>query len=248
MYFDFEDVKVYYKVLKNDNSSLPPVLFLHGWGGGVSSFIYFAERLQIYRTCILLSFPPFENSTEPLSPWDLPKYAKMTASLMAHLGQTSCDIVAHSFGGRVAIELASSGTLQIRKLVLTASAGIKTRSIKRNIKVAIYKAKKFLSKLHLYSAKRLFRQGSSDYKNLSPTMKKTFSNIVCNNQRKMIKNIKCPTLLFWGEKDKDTPFYFTNVFKKHINNCGVIKVSGGHFAYIEHAKLFLSVLISFMKE
>ena len=89
--------------------------------------------------------------------------------------------------------------------------------------------------------------GSEDYKKLNDTMKKTFVNIVNFDQRREIKRIVCPTLLFWGENDLQTPFYFTKYFKKHIKDCEVIKTKGSHFAYIENANLFLKILKEFFK-
>ena len=58
--------------------------------------------------------------------------------------------------------------------------------------------------------------------------------------------IKAPTLLIWGNLDKETPFYFTKIFKKNIKDCEVIIFEKcGHFAFLEKPHLFLNIIKSF---
>ena len=247
MFFVYNSVKVHYLVYKNA-SPLPPVVFLHGWGGDVKSFDYFAHALSCFRTCILLSFPPFGRSQEPLNPWTVQDYADLVVSLLNKLGYNQCDIVSHSFGGRVAIQMCYEKKVHVNKLLLVSSAGIVRQSICKKIKITYYKVIKFLSKIHFYSKSGLEKKGSQDYKKLSPLMKQTFVNIVNYDQTPLLKQITAQTLLFWGKRDKDTPFYFTKIFKKNINNCEVIETKGTHFAYIENSALFMRVMISFLKE
>lgn len=237
--------RIYYEVL-NKNISQTPVVFLHGWGGSIKSFEYFANKISMLRTCILIDFPPFGGSSSPKGVWTLDDYTFVVEKILLDLGFNSCDIVAHSFGGRVAINIASRNNIRINKLLLTASAGIKKKSLKRDFKILRYKILKSLCKLKLLNSKRLLNQGSCDYNALSSDMKKTFSNIVNFDQRNDIKKINCPTLLFWGKRDKDTPFYFTKFYKKHIKDCEVIETNGGHFTYLEHSALFLLCMQSFL--
>ena len=39
-------------------------------------------------------------------------------------------------------------------------------------------------------------------------------------------HINIPCVLFWGEKDKDTPYYMAKKLEKLIKNCGLFS----HFA------------------
>ena len=252
MTFDFEGVKVNYIKLnfnkKNlSNKSVIPILFLHGWGGSTKSFIFCAKALK-ETPCILLDFPPFGNSQEMLYPWTVQDYARLVEKLCKHLSLEKVNIVAHSFGGRVAIEVASSTSL-INKLLLTGSAGINKKSLKTFFKERIYKIQKFLSKIKLYPSKKLLNRGSEDYKKLSSVMKKTFVNIVNYDQTKLLHKINIPTLLVWGNLDKETPFYFTKIFKKHIKDCEVITFDGlGHFAYLQKPYTFIQILKNFFKD
>lgn len=245
MKFNFEGVSVNFLVL-NKQAPGRAVLFLHGWGGSVKSFEFFARKLPRKRPFVLLDFPPFGASSTPLTAWTIGDYTRMVARLMEQLNFRKYSIVAHSFGGRVALNLAKNGVKTVDKMVLTGCAGIRKRSVKRWFKVGFFKFLKFLSRLGIYPAARLEKKGSVDYQKLPGVMKKTFVNIVNFDSRNDIKKIECPVLLFWGKMDAETPFRFTKFFKKHIKDCEVVKTNGTHFAYIESADLFLRVLENFL--
>lgn len=249
MKFNFENIKInYFKFnfnKKNENKT--PILFLHGFGGDTNSFLFCAKALK-EKPCVLLDFPPFGKSQEMLQPWTIKDYARLVVVLCNKLGVEQIDIVAHSFGGRVAIEVSSSTNI-VKRLVLTGSAGLKRKSLKVIIKEKIYKTQKFLAKLKLYPKQQLLNKGSSDYKNLSPIMKKTFVNVVNYDQTKQLCKITAPTLLVWGNLDKETPFYFTKIFKKHIKDCEVVCFDGaGHFAYLQKPNTFVQIIKNFFKD
>ena len=229
---------------KNNNKDLQeiPILFLHGWEGSTLSFKIFYEAMKTNHRCINLDFPPFGKSSFPKKPLSVPDYSKMVLALLDYLEITKVNIVAHSFGGRVAIELASK-TKIINKLLLTGSAGLKKRSIKKILKIKIYKLKKFLAKIKLFPQKLLENKGSCEYNKLDPIMKQTFINIVNYNQKKLLPKINVPTLLIWGINDKETPFCFTKVFKNNIKDCEIIKFENcSHFAYLEKPQTFLKIM------
>lgn len=244
MIFEYNSLKIYYEFYGTKNNN-EPILFLHGWEGSTASFKYFCDKLGKTHMCINLDFPPFGNSSGPTKPLTVNDYSNMVLELLKFLGVSEVHIVAHSFGGRVAINLASK-TQVVKSLLLTGCAGIKKRSIKKFFKILHYKFLKMLAKLKLYPQKKLQKFGSSEYKKLSPVMQKTFINIVNFNQTKLLKQIKVPTLLVWGSLDKETPFYFTKIFKNNIKDCEVIEFENcSHFAYLEKPNLFLNILTTY---
>jgi len=249
MIFNFKETKVNYILTGFDNkkSNTIPILFLHGWGGSISSFLFCTKVLK-NKKCILLDFPPFGSSTEPKKAWTVKDYSNLVLSLCSFLNINKVNIVAHSFGGRVAIELASNTQL-VNKLILTSSAGVNKKKLKVIIKEKLFKIRKALCKLRLYSFSKLNKMGSEDYKNLTPTMKQTFVNVVNYNQAHLLCKIKIPTLLFWGKEDKETPFYFTKIFKKHIKDCEVVSFeNSGHFVYLQKPNTFIKVIDYFFKD
>lgn len=249
MIFCFKDVEVYYeKYVCRNETSLPVVIFLHGWGGSGGSFSYFAQSILNKTTSILIDFPPFRFSKEPKEPWEVKDYAQLVLSLLDFLKIDNYIIVAHSFGGRVALEIAKDKDARLKGMLLTGCAGIKRKSFKTKLRIGYFKFLKFLAKIKLVSQKRLDSFGSSDYKNLSPNMKKTFKNIVNYDETGILDKITCFVKFIWGINDKETPIYFTKIFKKHIKNCEVVFIRGSHFAYLENKELFLKYLVDFLEK
>lgn len=244
MILEYKKIKIYYEIT-NKQAKGTPILFLHGWEGSTLSFSFFANSIN--RKCILVDFPPFGKSSSPQTPLYVKDYKEMVCALLKYLRIKKVFIVAHSFGGRVAIEI-SATTKIVKRMILTGSAGLKKKSLKKIIKQLTYKFQKFLSKINLYPILKLQKKGSSDYQKLTPQMKKTFINIVNYDQKKILNSILAPTLLVWGNLDKETPFYFTKIFKKHIKDCEVVVFNGhGHFAYIEKPQIFLKIITNFFE-
>ena len=237
MFHTYKGINIYYKIVGKGKI---PIVFLHGWGGNTNSFLYICKHLTMDFRALFIDFPPFGNSDEPTQTFDIFDYANMTREIITINNFENCNIVAHSFGGRVATILASEGIAN--KLILTASAGMKVkRSPKYYIKVYWHK---LLKKIGITS-----NGGSADYKQLSTKMKKTFVNIVNTNLEKYAININVPTILFWGKNDKDTPFYMAKRLKKLIKNSEIVSYNNcGHFCYLEKHQNFVGVINSFFGE
>lgn len=210
------------------------IVFLHGFGGGFESFAEIAKMLSDRYKCLLISF--FESEPDyPLTIFDYYNYVKTLIELQP---AKEIIVVGHSFGGRVGIKLAANNCCD--KLVLVDSAGLKPkRGINYYCKVYKYKIRK---KLGLNTD----NYGSSDYKTLSPVMKKTFINIVNYYQNKEIEQITIPTLIYWGSDDKETPLEFAKTFNKKIKNSRLIVIENcGHFSYLQSKSTFYNCLRSF---
>ncbi len=242
MYITYRGAKVnYIKTIGKGRT----ILFLHGWGGDTQSFLTFAKG----HNAILLDFPPFGKSAEPKSPYTLEDYVIITQKILKKENQQLVDVVAHSFGARVAIWLAAKDTC-VNKLILTGAAGLKPKfSLKKVLAKLRYKNAKRLVSLGLKDKKSLDKYGSSDYRALSLVMKKTFVNIVNFYQNDMLKDIKCATLLVWGKEDKETPLCFAKHIKKQLTDCGLVVWEGlGHFAYLQKAQHFGAIINNFFKD
>ena len=219
------------------------IVFLHGWGGNSNFFMSLSNCINDYQTKhILIDFPPFGRSEEPKQVWTLEDYANCLYCILQKENIKKIIIIAHSFGGRVAICFDNIYTNIVQKMIVTSGAGIKPKkSLKRTLKKFLYKVIRFFNKNA--------NLGSSDYKQLSPTMKKTFSNIVEYDLSELSKNIVCPTLLIYGNKDKQTPMYMAKTLNKNIKNSKLIIFKGcGHFAYIEKFSKFVNLTQMFIKE
>lgn len=156
----------------------------------------------------------------------LQDYCDGVIEVLEYLGVKQICVVGHSFGGRVAMELASK-TDKVRSMVLVDSAGLKPRrTLKKTMRKLKYKIYKALGK----STEKC---GSKDYRELSHLMKKTFVNVVNYHQDGLLHTIHCPVLIVWGKTDKETPKYMAKKLNRGLARSTLIWLKGGHWCYIE---------------
>lgn len=218
-----------------DNSGAV-ILFLHGWGGDLRSFAgAYSEVCGWGMRAVNFAFP----SVVPPQ-WGVYDYAAFVHGFLKAKGIDKPVIVGHSFGGRVGIILASQGVCS--KLVLVDSAGARPKfSLSKKIKIARYKRCVKLGK-------PLDGFGSIDYNNAGREMRGVFVRIVNTHLDKLLPYIQCPTLVFWGSRDKDTPPYMARRIARKVRNCELVMTDGGHYSYIDCKYKFLRSLKSFVTD
>ena len=104
------------------------VLLLHGFMCSAQMMSSVQEALCGQMRVAAIDFPGHGKngrSAPPPKPWGVPDYMEMTAEVIRRLKLAPCDIVAHSFGARVAILLAATYPELVGRMILTGAAGIK---------------------------------------------------------------------------------------------------------------------------
>ena len=101
-------------VLAEKHGATPPrVVALHGWGRDGSDFVTVLSGLD----AVSIHLPGFGPAPAPDEVWGSDDYADLVAEAIAAYAPVV--IVAHSFGGRVAVRLAARRPELVRGLVLT---------------------------------------------------------------------------------------------------------------------------------
>jgi len=160
--------------------------------------------------------------------------------IIRHYKMEEVILIGHSFGGRVAILLASESP-RIGGIVLVDSAGIRPKR-KLSYYYKVYKYK-LLKKLGI----RNIKAGSSDYNKLSGAMKETFVRVVNQDLTGRLSKIVVPTLIVWGSLDKETPIYMAKKLNKHIKGSELNILEGaGHFSYLDNLEQFMGLLKGFV--
>jgi pimeloyl-ACP methyl ester carboxylesterase len=253
MFINVQGIKVYYEAV----GSGTPVLLLHGWGVDSATMRPILTYLKesIGARAISLDFPGFGLSDHPAEAWNVSKYVTLVLGFLDQLGLVQVDIIAHSFGGRVAIKLAAGYPARVRKLVLVDSAGIRPpRSPAYYLRVYLAKLIRVLADVlpgtagRLVMGKLLSNQGSNDYRSAGD-MRPTFVRIVNEDLRHYLQVIKCPTLLVWGELDADTPLRDARLMENMIPNvCLKVLKGARHFCYLDDFSAFSQAITPFLEE
>ena len=91
--------------------------------------------------------------------------------------------------------------------------------------------------------------GSSDYRNLDGVMRETFVKVVNEHLDKLFPLVTRPTLLVWGERDRDTPLYMAKRMNRKIDDSALVVMKDcGHFAFLDDTAAFAAVASAFFTE
>ncbi len=238
-------------------------LILHGWGGSSDSWIKVCDLLKENYEIYALDFPFFGKSDDLKEVWKVDDYVEMVEEFIENVifpvkkspliplcERGKLMVIAHSFGGRVAIKLASKNPEWLNKLYLCDAAGIKhPLTLKQKIAGIIArvgkKGKKHFQRRvkgpcatqinsnntsdgtftgrsgHLTRPIKFLYHifGASDYYNCkNEIMRETFKNIIAEDLTPYLSEIKIPTTIIWGNKDKYTPLSDGKLMNKKIKN------------------------------
>lgn len=242
------------------------LLFLHGWRSNkevwqeiVNKVIKFSGY-QVYA----MDLPGFGKSSLPKRPldrlgtfhlenknigWNVGDYALLVKEFIEKENLSNVILVGHSFGGRVGIKLASQFPKLVSKLVLVDSAGFVYASEHKHLVSFLAKitkpffAPKFMQGLRksIYSI-----LGSEDYL-ATPELQETFKKVIAEDLSEDMRHITVPTLIIWGEDDKDTPVEFGRTMEIKIKNSKLkILPNAGHFSFLDKPEEFTKVLNEFI--
>ncbi len=249
MQINIDGMNIHYEITGKGSD----VLILHGWGTSGALMKPVADVFDNKMRVISLDLPGFGESDEPKTDdYDIYSYSEFVKKFCESVGVENPVIVAHSFGGRIALILAGKNMIKINKMVLTGCAGIKPRrNLVYYVKVYSYKiSKKVLNIFDKINPSMLEKfkkkKGSADYAAASDKMRKVLVRTVNEDLKYLLKNISVPTLLVWGEKDDATPLSDGKLMEKLIPDSGLVVMPGStHYAFLENIGWFANILRSF---
>lgn len=234
------------------------VLILQGWLAPLEVYNSIAATLASSYRVTQVDLPGFGSSDEPHEAFNLEGYADFVRKLVAALGLGPLTLLGHSFGGRIILKLAQQGfgELDVRRVVLVDGAGIpRIKTAREERAIRRYKlmrrfveipliAKSFPDLIESWMSK----QGSADYRNSSPVMKRTMVMSINEDLTPALPLLTPETLLIWGANDEDTPLSDGQLMEKHMPNAALVTIEdAGHFCFLDQPAQFSAILQSFMQ-
>ncbi len=220
------------------------ILVLHGWG---QSGEYWQEiRSQLGPAEFeVFDLPGFGREPLVSDTWTVPDYAAWVAGRIERNGWREIDLLGHSFGGRVAAYLASRNPAWLHALILYGTPGLYRPSLKTRFKIGLAKAaKKIVPPNLLRKAPKNPNLAEAERQGVG----KIFRNAIGFDQTALLPQIKAPTLLVWGEQDKEVPVKIAQEMRGLISDSRLEILPGlGHNAHLENPNLFCGKIRSFLE-
>lgn len=216
------------------------LVFLHGYLSCKESFYpqigYFSRHFRVTAP----DFPGFGKSDRIPAAWSVGDYADWLEGFFKEQGIVFPYVIAHSFGGRVALKCLARGLID--RAVLTGCAGIvKKRTMAYRIRVGGYRLVKRVSPRF---AEAHF--GSREYRSLSPLMRESYKKIVNEDLTPCLAKIRSRVLYVFGERDTATPPYMARALHAGTAGSGLIFLRGcTHFCFCEQPARFNAVALEF---
>lgn len=197
-----------------------PILFVHGWGGTISSLQKLHELSSKKFDSIIIDLPGFGKSDPPNADWGVEEYGAILIELIYKFRLVKPAYFGHSFGGSLGIFLSAKYPDLIDRLILCNSAyrrdkatSQSAKNMDKNVlsKMPLYHIWKAPIKKFIYS---IFFRSSDLYK--FPHLETNFRKIVTQDLTPYISQIKVPTLILWGDHDTYTPVEYAYELQKAI--------------------------------
>jgi pimeloyl-ACP methyl ester carboxylesterase len=229
------------------------IIILPGWANDSKSWQAFGQRLAAEYDVTVVDLPGFGGTQTPPTAWGLSDYAAFIKAFLQKINISPYVIIGHSNGGAIAIRGLTDGQIEAERLVLLASAGIRT-SYRGRTKVLrlLTKTGKLLTiplparaKKHL--RRRVYNSIGSDML-VAEHLQETFKKIVEDDVQTDALKLGLPTLLLYGEADDQTPIRFGLQFHELINGSVLEIIAGaGHFVQLDRPDEVISRIKEFIK-
>ena len=219
------------------------IVFLHGYLASKESFApqiaYFSQKYRVTA----LDFPGFGGAEALPAAWSVGDYADWTLRALAELGVSFPHVIAHSFGGRVAVKCLSRGGVFDRAVLVGCAGIVPPRTFSYHVRVKTYR---FVKKIAPKFAEKKF--GSEEYRQLSPLMRESYKKIVNEDLRGDAKQIARPVLFVNGTRDCAVPPASVKVYLSWVPESKVFWMEDcGHFANLENPLAFNAAAEEFLQ-
>ena len=172
-------------------------VFLHGWG---SDYTLFKPLCKLVDCALAFDFPGFGGSSPLREPWTLAKYAALLRSFIEKkVGDREVVFVAHSFGGRVLLQMLSqqSKVPWVRRVVCMGVPFVRRQQQAQQAMSFALTMAKGVAFLLPRGIRRAVRDrwcamvGADDYAALdTAAMKKTFQNIISADMQYLAQSLR----------------------------------------------------------
>jgi pimeloyl-ACP methyl ester carboxylesterase len=185
------------------------VIWLHGWARQARDFAAAAQLLADHGVAsVALDLPGFGSSPAPEGAGGARHYAELLAPTLREIADEPFVLVGHSFGGRIAVVVASQHPDWVSGLVLTGVPQLVDLGASRSSPMA-YRVIRWLARRHLLSDSRLEaarqKYGSTDYRNAQGVIRDVLVATVQETYEPELRRLIAPIAFVWGASDRHVP-------------------------------------------
>ena len=246
----------------------PPVILIHGFGSSLHTWEPWAEGLDDRFRVIRLDLPGSGLSPpDPAHDYTDDHVIALLLALMDRLDVPRASFVGNSIGGRLAWTLAAGHPDRVDRLVLVAPDGFASPgfaygqrpSVPLAMQAIRYTLPRGLLRANLAvgyaDPKALTEPTVTRYRDLMlapgarEAMLQRMAQTVLRDPEPMLRRIRSPVLLLWGEKDAMIPFANAADYQRNLANVRLVALPDlGHLPQEEAPTASLPPVLAFLSE
>lgn len=248
-YSKINNLNIFY--YENNREGIP-LLFIHGWLGRSSEWVYQFSYFNSKNHIIILDLPGFGRSDKPKIKYSIKFFTETIIDFLNLAGFNEVHLIGHSLGGLIAQNIAFLYPDMVRKLILISTPYADSRTNKEKFLLFFLKIffrlayKKVLEeiikriidpKADRIDFQRLFKYALKLPKSTVLSSFKNMNNR--NNPKTVLNKISQPTLIIHGNKDKIVTNSMINTLHDAlpISQLSVIEDGAHRVMYQNHEKI-----------
>lgn len=218
-----------------------PIVLVHGLAGSTRWWARNLGALTGRYRVYLVDLPGFGAMRRVENRFVLAEATSWLLAWMDAVGLGQAHLVGHSMGGYISLRLAAQRPDALHCLVLVAPAGVwERRSIRGQVfpllKAARYTTWSFLPVLFADA----LRAGPS-------TLVRAARDLLAEDVRKSLQEIRVPTLMIWGEYDLLVPPTIGLAMRQDVANARLLILErAGHVPMFDRPREFNDALLRFL--
>lgn len=230
----------------------PELVLLHGLFGALSNWDTVQPLMADYSKPIALSFPLLTAHRSEVKVKSLALY---TEYFVRNRSFAPVSLCGNSLGGHVALRLYFAAPELVDCLILTATSGLYEHSVDS---LPVRPGREFVEE-HMakvfFNEKFITEEAVGEIVKILEDRGRVLNLIHAarsakkDNLKDLLGQIKCPTLLLWGEDDQVTTMEVAEMFHKLIPNSQLVTIPKcGHAPMIEHPEWFAGQVKAFLQK
>lgn len=223
------DIDMYYEI----HGEGEPLVLISGLNSDHTFYRGVLPQLAAKYKVIVFDNRGVGQTDKPDIPYSIDMMADDTAELLNALGIERAHILGTSMGGRIAVALALRHPQQVKSLILVSTI---VKSLKGT---PMTWARRRTSLMLRIPAIR----GPHPYYAVAHQLKASRA-YDCMDR---LGEIKVPTLILHGKKDKSAPYRLAEEMHKGIRGSKMITFNGGHLFFIFRSKQFIEAISDFLE-
>ena len=256
------------------NAKKPPMLLLHGWGGASRYWLPAMRKFYVQHHCVAPDLPGFGFSGRLMGTaaelergYSHHGLAEIFFQWLDELGLNQVDIVAHSYGCGVAIDMAANKPERVNKLVLSNFSTFKDERERKFVSFA-HKITGLMVKMralpfansdwvarsisgryfHQQPDLQVLRDGLGDFNQMDETAANmTVHTSLGWDTLDNLAKIQCPTLMIATPQDQIMPSRNAEFSLSHVPNGKLVWMDPcGHLPMVEKTDEFVEVVSEFL--